>query len=342
MSPPPAWDDLNARSRGLAAHLLTPSQLDALSRTADLQALAQDLRRLGFTIEEDADQATPAALELAVRRWAADFTAVLARWAGPRAEPLAVLFEEEDRRSLRAILRGAVQGVAAEQRLAGLIPTPALPERALAELARQPTPATVATLLVAWRNPYGSPILATAAAAHPDLAQLERILARSFAARILRTTRRAGGVLRAFSAETIDLENVAAALVLCTETKDLLPKQAFLPGGARVTIQDFEEAVACGEPGAAAQRLAQAFGRTRYSDVLRRHASSPTVLEEALLAARIARLRRLQRLSPLGVVPVLLSFLRLRAQVLDLQRIIWGVALGAPPGVVAEGLVSAQ
>ena len=338
----PAWDDLNARSRGLAAHLLTPSQLDALSRDADLSTLAQDLRRMGFTIEEGADQTTPAALELAVRRWAAAYTAVLVRWAGPRAEPLAVLFEEEDRRSLRAILRGAAQGVAAEQRLAGLIPTPALPERALSELARQPTPGTVATLLVAWRNPYGSPVLATAAEAHPDLAQLELILGRTFAARILRTTSRAGGVLRAYAAETIDLENVAAALVLATETKDLLPKQAFLPGGARVTIQDFEEAVASGAPGMATERLARAFGRTRYADALRGHASNPSALEEALLAARIARLRRLQRLSPLGVVPVLLSFLRLRAQVLDLQRIIWGVALGAPPGDVAAGLVSAQ
>ncbi len=332
------WDDLNARSRGLATHLVTGSQLEALSRAPDLPALAQDLRRLGFTIEEGGEPNRPAVLELAVRRWAAAYTNVLTRWAGPRAEPLAVLFEEEDRRSLRAILRGAAQGVAADQRLAGLIPTPVLPERALAELAIQPTPATVATLLVAWRNPYGSPLLAAAGAAHPDLAQIELVLARTFGARILRTTRRAGGVLRAYAAETIDLENVAAALVLSTETKDIVPKKVFLPGGARVTIQDFEEAVASGAATLAAERLARAFGRTAYADVLRRHEREP--LEEALLAARIARLRRLQRLSPLGVVPVLLSFLRLRAQVFDLQRIIWGVALGTPQPEMAAGLVS--
>jgi len=336
----PVWDDLNARSRGLSTHLLTAGQLDTLARSPDLASLAAELRRVGFIIEEETGAAAPAALELAARRWAAAFTAVLARWAGPRAEPLAVLFEEEDRRSLRAILRGAVQGVAAEQRLAGLIPTPALPERALSELARQPTPAAVATLLVAWRNPYGSPLLPLAATAHPDLARLELTLARSFAARILKTSRRAGGILRTYAAESIDLENVAAAIVLsgAGDAKDMVPKQWFLPGGARVSIQDFEEAVACGEPGLAANRLAAAFGRMRYADALRRRSAEP--LEEALLAARIARLRRLQRLSPLGVVPVLLAFLRLRALVLDLQRIIWGVALGAPASAVTEALVT--
>lgn len=331
------WDDLNVRSRGLSTHLLTTAQLEALSRASDLQGLAEDLRRVGFTIEES----TATGLELAVRRWAAAYTMVLARWSGPRAEPLAVLFEEEDRRSLRAILRGAVQGVAAEQRLAGLIPTPALPERALGELARQPSPATVATLLVAWKNPYGSPLLAVAAVTHPDLAEIEMVLARMFAARILRATRRAGGggALRAYAAETIDLENISAALVLASAGTEVVPKQAFLAGGARITIRDFEEAIACRESGATADRLARALGRSRYADVLRSTGGKP--VEEAFLAARIVRLRRLQRISPLGVVPVLLAFLRLRAQVMDLQRIIWGVALGAPPAEVGAGLVSA-
>ena len=99
------------------------------------------------------------AFALAVRRKAAARMRLLARWAGGRDAVLAVVFEEEDRRSLRALLRGAVQGARAEERLEDLIPTPLLPERALAELARQARPAAIAALLTAWQNPYGPALL---------------------------------------------------------------------------------------------------------------------------------------------------------------------------------------
>ena len=166
------WEDLTARTRGLATHLLAPGQLDGLARAPDFDALSDAFRALGLLVPEGGT-VTPEQLELSVRRAAAAKLRTLTRWAGARKALLAVVFEDEDRRSLRAMLRGAVHGASAEQRLGGLIPTPALPERALGELARQPTPGAVAALLAAWGSPYGPALLPDAAAVHPDLLALE-------------------------------------------------------------------------------------------------------------------------------------------------------------------------
>lgn len=333
------WGDLIARACGLGTHLLTAPELDALSRSPDLPALADALRRQGYPMGDETKSA--AHLEAAVRRVAAVHLAILGRWAGRRRETLAVLFEDEDRRSLRALLRGAAAGAPPDDRLAGLLPTAALPVRALGELARQSTPGDVAALLVTWGNPYGSALLPEAGAAVPDLLKLEIQVNRTFAGRALRAARRASrrGPLVEYVHETIDLENAAAALVLAAGARDLVPRDHFLPGGRRLTMAAFEEAIVAGEGPAAAHRLADAFAGTPIAGALERAGTDPAGLERALLRARIALRRGAARAAPLGPAPVLLYALRLRAQVLDLQRIIWGVALGAP--ALAASLVSA-
>jgi len=335
----PVWGDLIARARGLGTHLLTTPQLAALARAPDLAALADGLRRHGYPMGEETR--SPADLEVAVRRVAGAQLGVLGRWAGRRGETLAVLFEDEDRRSLRALLRGAVAGAPAEERVAGLLPTGALPAPALAELAHQTTPAAVAAVLTAWGNPYGSALLPEAGAAQPDLLKLEVRVNRTFAARALRAARHAGhrSPLVEHVRETIDLENAATALVLAAGDRDVIPKDLFLAGGRRVTIAAFEQAIGAGEGPAAAHRLAAAFAGTLIAGALEGSGADPAGLERALLRARIVMRRRAARDAPLGPAPVLLYALRLRAQLLDLQRIIWGVALGAP--AVAASLVSA-
>jgi hypothetical protein len=52
-------------------------------------------------------------------------------------------------------------------------------------------------------------------------------------------------------------------------------------------------------------------------------------------------LAHLARRDPLGSAPLLAFALALRAQTVDLQRVIWGVALGAPAALVARELVTA-
>ncbi len=337
----PVWDDVNARARGLGTRLFTRGQLESLSRAADAAALTEGFRRLGLPVPGERDSAPPAELELAVRRWAAAALRTLARWAGPRVAALAVIYEEEDRKSLRAILRGAIRGAAADARLSGLMPTPALPERALEELARQPTPAAVAALLSAWRHPYGTVLGTAASAGQPDAFAIDVALDRAFAVRAVAAAHRAGGELLAYVRETVDLRNAVTALVLAVAGRDVVPKDVFLPGGERITITVFEETAALREPGAARVRLARGFAPTALAEPFRNVARDLADLEEELLRIRVRELARRTRRSPLGPGPVLWFALRLRAQVVDLQRIIWGVALSAPRPSLAAALVTA-
>jgi vacuolar-type H+-ATPase subunit C/Vma6 len=332
------WEDLNARARGLGTHLLSGAQLSALALAPDVATLGDSLRRHGYPLEEGVT--SPGTLELALRRMAAERLRILARWCGPRVGALAVWFEDEDRRSLRAMLRGAAQHAPADTRLAGLVPTPALPERALRELASQPTPAAVATLLTAWRNPYGSALLGTVSAAQPDLFTLELLINRTFAQRATRAAR-GGGLLAAFVEETVEIENACTALVLAAEGKDVIPRDAFLPGGRRLSLGAFEAACAAGSTPEAGRRVAAAFADTPLATVFARSSDDPESLEGVILRVRIREHLRAARVNPLGPAPLLTYALRLRAEILDVQRIIWGVALRAPSATLTGNLVTA-
>jgi vacuolar-type H+-ATPase subunit C/Vma6 len=330
------WEDVNARARGLATHLVGATRLDALTRLPDLAALGRALREDGYPVEQGA--ATPSALELALRRTAAARLRVIARWCGPRVATLSALFEDEDRRSLRAVLRGAVERAPVELRLAGLVPTPALPERALATLAALPTPAGVAALLTAWTNPYGPALLPLAAAAEPDLFQIEAALNRTFARRARRAARRTPR-LAAYVSETIDLENAVTALLLATQGQDVAPGDVFLPGGARIGAATFAAAAAARHTAAAGRLLAAAFAGSPLAAPFAQCGDDPTGLEPAVLRARIHALAREARVDPLGPAPLLAYGLRLRAESMDLQRVVWGTALGAPRAAQTGALV---
>jgi len=333
------WGDLDARARGLGTHLLARHQIDSLTAARDVAELTAALRGAGLTIAEGT--ASAAALELAVRRAAAAQLRVLERWVGERAAVLAVVFEDEDRRSLRALARGAVQHAAPEARLSGLIPTPALPERALEELSRQPSVAALAALLAVWASPYAPALRAVAAAAHPDLLHIELAVNRTFAARALAAARRGrSGELVSYVRETTDLENAMAALVLAHQGKDMVPKDAFLAGGARVDVGVFERAVATGDPVAAARVLSAALAPARVARAFAGDAAAIASIEGRLLRLRIAALHAARRREPLGPAPLLEYALRLRAQVLDLRRIIWSVALAAPQPDLLAALVT--
>ena len=336
----PRWDDVNARARGLATHLVDRARLAQLASAPDLPALAARLRDIGLTLAETADP-TGAELELAVRRRAAGALATLGRWTGRRPELVALLFAEEDRRSVRALVRGAAERAPAAQRVAGLVPTPILPERALDELARAPTPAAVAALLVAWRHPFGPPLAARAHSPQPDLYTLELALDRAAAAWLTQVARRVGGLLAAFIRETIDVENALGAMALAGVPTEVSPRDAFLAGGRALSLELFERAVATRDPADAADRVARAFGSRALAAALRQRRDDARAVEDAVLRARIAELEQLARLDPLSPAPLLAFALALRAQTVDLHRVIWGVALGAPPALVARELVTA-
>lgn len=337
----PRWEDVNARARGLGAHLLDEEALAALARSPDLPALARALEARGVLREEVAAPGA-AALELALRRAAGAEVRLVRRWLGARGEVAAVALDGEDHRSLRALVRGAVAGAGAEARLAGLIPTPALPERLLRELAERVRVPEQAALLVAAGHPAGPALLAESASqAEPDLFALELALTRVFAARALAGARQAGGVLLEYVRLVIDLENCRAALLLAAHGGGEPAGPAYVPGGVQVTRDAFELAAGMPDPVSAARRLGAALGGGSFAVMLLRHAREPAALDAGLERGLLHWLRQRARLEPLGPAPLLCWFLRLRRQQEALTRVVWSVDLGVPAGdrlvTVGEG-----
>ena len=317
------WDDMAARARGLASHLLGREELDRVERAPGLHELGHILERAGYPVLSAA--ATPSArgIERAARRRAAADLAVLDRWAGERAAALAVLFEDEDRRSLRAILRGVVAGAAAEERMASLIPTPALGEAALAELSRQPTPAAVAALLLAWQNPYAAAFAEEATRSRPDLFAVERSLDRRYAERALVGARRGGEAVLRHVRSVLDAENAFAALALASGHDDVDPAEMHVPGGARLGPDTFLEAVAAGSDGVR-RVLARAFAGTGLGHALEGGLSD---LESVVLADQIDEQRRVAHLWPSGPAQVILFVLRRRAEIRSVTEAAWRASL---------------
>lgn len=318
------WVDVVARARGLRTHRLPPGQLTALRRAADLKELGAALARAGFPVEEGEHR--PDALELAVRRRAAAELRVLARRCGNRAAVLPVIFEDEDRRSLRAILRGSLQHQGPDARLRGLVPTPTLPERALAEAAAAPTPGAVAALLTIWNHPFAAGLRLPASAAAPDPLALDLALDRAWAARAMNGASRGGSELARFVGDAIDLMNAATVLARTGMAPARAP-ELYLDGGPRITRTAFS-ALLTRDRTVALPALADLFGGTTYGPVLRR--AGARGVEEALLAARLEVERRAALRAPLSIAPALWYALELRSESLALSRIIWGLALGAP------------
>jgi vacuolar-type H+-ATPase subunit C/Vma6 len=304
--------------------------MSRLSGADSLQSLARELGALGL-VPDEMPVASASALDLALRRSAAAPVRILRRWLGDREGVMAVGLDLEDRRSLRALVRGAAEGAPAEARLAGLIPTPSLPERLLVELAGRARIRDQAALLIAAGHPYGSAILAAAAGAIPDLFTIELAIARTFAERSLRGARRACSFLRDYVRGLIDQDNCRFVLLLAGMEPAGSAASAFLPGG-RLTQARFERAAAAGEPHRAARIAGEAL-TARLAGLLQRHAADPAALEEALEAHDLEYLRHQARLDPLGPAPVLWYLRQLRQQSIALARLVWSLDLasvGAP------------
>lgn len=331
------WDEVNARVRGLATHLLRPERAAELAAAGDLPDLVHRLKRAGYRLVVEPGPVTAANIESAIRRLAASRLRLLARWCANRAAAVAVIFEEEDRRSLQALIRGAVAGTAPEARLAGTLPTTSLPQRVLEELARQPNLRAVSALLAAWGDPYAI-VLQGQGFEHPDLLRIEVRLGRRFAQRAREAARPGDRALHAHVRDVVDLENTWAALLLAGDGGDVDPAECFIPGGDRITPAVFEHAATAPERAEASRQLARALGSRPIGRALARAAARLPELDDELLAAQLDERRAAARLDPLSSAPLLAYALALRAETRMLGRLVWGVAFGMPAPVLAADL----
>jgi vacuolar-type H+-ATPase subunit C/Vma6 len=333
------WSDVISRVSGLSGRLLGAARLAEVAQARELAVVGDALAAVGFdgTVPEEA-RVAPLALERYTRRVAARRLATIARWAGKRVERLASIYEDEDRRSLRAITRGVLAGVAIEQRLSGTIATPSLPNAALAELARQTTVGEIAALLIAWENPYGAAIFLEATRQHPDPLRLQSLIDREYAKRALKASRRAGRQLVRHVRFQIDLENAWTAMALAGRELEYAPEELFVPGGNILRKARFVELAKAPNVPVVRSALGELARGTLLARVL--EGEDATRVEDRALAVALEVLHRETRLDPLTPGVVLEYALRLRAELRDLARIIWGISLGVPRSDLAGSLVS--
>ena len=337
------WEDVVARVHGIAGHLLRRDQLLELGRARDLAQLAVALSDLYPPTVGLGEASSAEELEVAIRRVAAARLAVLARWSVDRLPLLTPMFLDEDRRSVRALLRGAAAGAPAAERLSALIPTPELPFRALEELARQQSVAGAAALLAAWNHPFGAPLLEQTRAPKPDLLRIDVLLTAAHIARSMETVRRtpradaARRDLIAYVREMADLENASTALQLASHPANIEPSTFFVREGEHLDLRTFVRAATQPEQRAAATILARAFRDTPLAAVFSRDTGG--TFEDATLASQLRRVTDAARRFPLGVAPIIAFVVRLRAEARNLRRIVWSIASGAPP-ITADSLVA--
>jgi vacuolar-type H+-ATPase subunit C/Vma6 len=327
------------RARGLLAHLLSRAELESLAAqepTQLLLSLGRSPELSGSTAEGPQEQRLERALRLTARR----HLATLARWEGS-GPGLEVFAAEQDRRSLRTLLRGALQGAPAERRLSGLLPTQTLPERVLLELARQPTPAALVSHLFVLGHPDGERLLPlTSKHAQPELFALELVLLQGFAARATRGARGGDETLRAFVAHRLDALNAQNAMLLGA-SPDVEPDRCFVPGGELLGREDFLAAAKARTPDGAAARLERALAHTPLARLVEPQAAVDAGrLERRAFVLSLEEARRASRLEPSGSGPVLLFLLRLEAMARDVRRLAWGAFLHAPPSLLKAELVT--
>ncbi|MGB8222604.1 MAG: V-type ATPase subunit [Polyangiales bacterium] len=330
--------DINARARGLRTHLLAASELERLASASSLMTLQRELSALGLVRSEA--PATPASLELAIRRYAAGQMAVLERWCGgARRATLAVIFEDEDRRSIQSIIRGAAQGTASDVRMGGLVPTGTLGEGALRTLSIQPTPADVVRVLVLWGHPFGAPLVGAVNQPNPSLFEIEVGLARTFARRASAHAREGGRQLVEYVQQVVDVLNAWSALLHFAESDPLIVDLTFIEGGRWLSRDLYVELMGFDSLRDVSNRLAWELRKTALASAFRGETQDLSELESAVLGAQIAWQKRSVRIDPSGAAPVIGFAIELRTETLNLRRIIWGVALRAPAALIQAEMV---
>lgn len=322
--------DVVVRARGLALHLLSQRALEQLARSAGSGVLAGALQGVGYAPPPRVDgppSGAADAIDDGIEHETARRLQLLADWLGPgRAAAFSGVFEDEERRALRDMLRRLAAGVPI-----AIAPTERT-RRLLQSLAGAREIVGFVRALTRHGSPYGPPLLGAIRRYGPDLRRVESALDRSFAQRARRAAGVLGGRLAEWVAEGIDLENAWDAL--------LQGGGEFLEGGTLLSRREHAAVSGDPDPRSRRRRLFLALGSLGRG-VLDDSQAPLASLEARSVNARIERERRRARLDPLGAAPILWVVLRLRRERADLRRINAGIALGLPAAAIVAQLAAA-
>jgi len=327
----PALGDVVARARGLVRHLLPESALVSLARSSGAGALADALAREGYPrVSEEPAQPLSAieVVEAAIERETARRLGVIARWLGPRRALFVGVFEEEERRVLRILLRRVASGTMATGPRPSTALLTSLGRRSREALAGVADVPAFVRVLARAGSPHAPPLIAALRAGESRLVDLEAALDRNFTWRAHAAARRAGGDLLAWVEQSIDLENVWAAL----QADDA----HFLEGGARLSRDAFETVAR--KPGGSERRadIARVFATDPLGEIFADERVPQAALEGRSRLVRRRGLERTARRDPLGPAALLELVMRLREEPARLRRIAWAVAQGVSEAAHAE------
>lgn len=328
------WGDVNARASGLLSALPSAADLHSLAGSRSPAELGEGLRALGVELP-GGPAATAGELDRAVRAWAWCRLELLRRRMGPRRERLArVVFEAADRRAIRILVRGTVEGAPPAIRLSGLLPSPLLAPAALDRLARCSSLQELGRELERLGHPAAPTVVAAAAATVPDVFALEASLDRTLARRAAEAVRGRGD-LDEFVREEIDLRNAWTAVTLAGTGETGLAG-LLLEDGERVTPGRLGE-IGGSEPARVRALLARLLAGSALQGLFDADARG-TGLERRALGLRLDAWSRRARARPLGPAPFLAFSLRLEACTLDLCGLAWACALDVPVTARAAAL----
>jgi vacuolar-type H+-ATPase subunit C/Vma6 len=223
--------------------------------------------------------------------------------------------------------------------MSGLMPTADLSERALQTLASQPTMADVVRMLVMWRHPLGFALVETVSGTRPSLFEAEVQLQRAYAARALERAREGGPNLLEYVRQVIDVMNAWSALLHFPERDEAIGDLVFVEGGRWIDRATFDDLLAQSTIQETRALLAETLQQSPVGRPFADDSQDFAALETALLRAQIGEQSQAARQHPDGAAPVILFALELRAEVLNLRRIVWGIALQAPSAMVEANMV---
>jgi vacuolar-type H+-ATPase subunit C/Vma6 len=331
------WEDVISRVRGLSSRLVGGAALIQLSGSPDLLALLHGLAGTPYdTVPEEATRDT-AIFDRAARRIAAGHLHVIVAWSGVRVALLTPLFEDEDRRNLRAVTRAIASATPVDQRTAGLLPTPLLSLALLDELARQPRLRDVAAMLCTWGNPYGPAMTSESLRPYPDLFSLQFAIDKEYFRRARSAAASAGRHMTTYVEMQIDAENLRAAFAAGRHMLERNASDLFLDGGSLVSREEYDRLCA-DQPADARLRVERLVAGTPLAPLAALDRRRD--VDADVLGATIQHLRRAVRIEPLSLAVLLDYVLRLRAEIHDLARIVWGITLGFPRRRIEAALVT--
>jgi vacuolar-type H+-ATPase subunit C/Vma6 len=244
---------------------------------------------------------------------------------------LDVFAARQDRRSLRALLRGAGEGAPPRVRLDGLLPTPSLPELALTELANQPSPAGVVRRLMQLGHPDSSRLLPLVQASQVDLLAVDVALLTGLAERATQAAIAVDETTRDFVRAAIDVGNAQNALLFAGGPRDGGPANVFVHGGRWLSGKDFAAVAAAGSRERALTLLAAALATSPLASSLPAVPADLVRFDRAFLTETLKQLTRAARRDPLSMAPLLRVLLLIEAQSCDLRTLAWGAVFGTPP-----------